>query len=582
MSKRYGIKYSLRKLAVKYVTPQIVESNKPDHMCTPCSHENQIVEATNYCPECEEKLCSMCTTQHRKFQLLKSHKVLGVHEAPVKEVPVEEKLTLSDCCETHANKLVDLYCTGHDEIGCAACIAVNHKECPETVYITKTSKGLSQSTLPKETNEEIERIKKDVFMLRMKRLGDKRRFTKERDDVLVSINGLRKRLNNVLDRLEDDARKELKQKYDKDMKVIKHDVRICDEAIKGLEEALKKMKAENDAQLFVNIKRDAKKSVKRGEAVILSVYENLGQESVHFIVDESVEEFVQTVSALGKFDHEQNAYKGALFGKFDMNQKSDPEQEDYVFNDSLNLPDGKTILTDWKNKRLKLLDTNYNLKSHCDVPGEPYCVCCINGNLVATTLRDEKVVQFLEIENTTMKTQQWFKLDEYCRGIAHNNNQLYITVGGGDGEIHGQLRVYSMHGGLLRIYDEDIQGKPFFTSPSAVVINDEGSRFHVSDHKRGVVTVAKDGRVVSVFNDPCLKSPLGLCMDGIGNLFVSGCDSSNVVQFTGDGKKICEVLNDTDIIQPLAICCHESVTTRLLVTMENNFTMKVFTLQERN
>ncbi|XP_045199095.2 uncharacterized protein LOC123553451 [Mercenaria mercenaria] len=582
MSGRYGIKQSLKKLAVKYVAPKIEEPKKPDHLCTPCSRERKDVEATNYCPDCDEKLCSMCVAQHKKFQILKTHKVLGVHEAPVMEAPVQEKQKLADTCEHHASKLIDLYCTSHDEVGCAACIAINHKECPEPVYITKTAKGLSKSNIPKDTKEEILRVKKDVFMLKLRRQNDKRRFTKERDGILAVIGSLRMRLNEVFDKLEAAAREKLNQKYDKDMKVIKHDIHICDEAIHALEEALKKLKAENDSQLFVNIKRDAKKSIEKGESVILPVTEHLGQETVNFTVDESLEEWIGKLSSIGKFDHEQSAYTGVLFGKYDLNQKSDPDHDDYVFNGSVNLSNGNSIFTDWKNKRLKLIDIKYNLRSHCDVPGEPYSVCYIDDSLVATTLRDEKLIQFVAVAETKLTLDKRFKIDEYCRGIAYKNNQLYITVGGGEGEIHGQLRVYSMHGGLLRIYEEDVQGKPFFSSPGFIVINDDGLRFHVSDHKKGVVTVTKDGRLASVFNDHCLKNPLGLCMDGKGNLFVSGRESNNVVQFTADGKKMCEVLTEADgITSPLAICCHESVNTRLLVTMENSFTMKVFTLQEK-
>lgn len=582
MSQKYGIKYSLKKMAVKYVAPKIEEPKKSDHLCTPCSREHKDVEAMNFCTDCNENLCSSCTAQHRKFQILKTHKVVVVHEAPEKEEPVQQKQKLSETCESHANKLIDLYCMGHDEIGCSACIAINHKECQEVVHITKNSNGLSRSTLPKETKDEILRVKKELYMLKLRRLGDKRNFTKEKDGIISSINALRARLNETLDKLEEAAREKLNQKYDKDMNGIKHDIHSCDVAIHALEEAFTKMKAENDAQLFVYIKKDAKKSLSKGESVILSVTEHLGQETVNFTIDESLEEWIKNLSAIGKFDHEQSAYTGVFFGKIDLNQKSDTEHDDYVFNGCLNLPDGKTVFADWKNKRLKLIDIKYNLRSHCDVTGTPYSVCCINNNLVATTLRDEKLVQFVAIDDTKMKLDKRFKIDEYCRGIAYKDNMLYITVGGGDGEIHGQLRVYSMHGGLLRIYEEDMQGRPFFMSPGFIVINDEGSRFHIADQKRGVVTVTKDGRLASVFHDPCLKFPLGLCMDGTGNLFVSGRDSDNVVQFTADGKKVCEVLKESGgISKPLAICCHESVNARLMVTMENSFTVKVFTLQEK-
>ncbi|KAL4233066.1 hypothetical protein ACF0H5_007752 [Mactra antiquata] len=582
MSHRYGIKQSLKKLAVKYVPPKLEEPKKPEHLCSPCTREREENEATSYCVDCNEKLCFNCTTQHKKFQILKTHKILNVSEAPRKEVHVKEKHKLTDRCETHSNKLLDLYCTDHDDVGCAACIAIKHKECPEAVHISKTSVGLSKTKIPKDTKDEISAMKKEVFMVKLKRLGDKRRIKKQRDDILEVINTLRARINDIFDRLEEEAKEKLKTKYENDMKGINRDVRICDEALAALDDAMKKMKAENDLQLFINIKKDAKRSINRGQSVSSSVTNNIGQENVNFTVDESLEEWLNNIRALGKFDHEQSVYKGVIFGKYEVDLKSDAEKENYAFNGLLNLPDGNTVIADWSNRRLKLIDINYFLRGHCDLPGEPYNLCHINNNLIAVTLRDEKTIQLVGIDNLKMKLDRRLKLDEYCRGIAYKSNHLYVTVGGGEGEIQGQLRVYSLHGALVRVYEVDAQGKPFFISPKDVIISDDGSRFFVSDLKRGVVILTKDGRLVAVFNDLSLKSTLSLCINGKGDLFISGSHSNNIIQITADGKKIGEVLNENDGIErPLAICCHESVNTRLLVTSEGSYTMKVFTLQEK-
>lgn len=582
MSERYGIKQSLKKLAVKYTRPKVEKVHEFDHVCTPCSREHKEVEATQYCPDCNEKLCTFCTAQHKKFLLLKAHKMVDISQMPVKDEPKEEKEKVTEFCEHHHGKLLDLYCQEHDEVGCTACIAINHKECAEPVYVTKASRGITKTTLPKEMKDEIGRVKKDLFLLKLRRTGDKQRYTKQRDGILASIQALRGRLNEILDRLEEGVKEKMQEKFDADMNELKHDLSRCDDAIMALDAALKKLGTKQEAELFINMKRDGKRTLERGEFVLVAVTEHLGQEEIRFEIDESIEEWMKNLNSLGKFEHEQCAYKGVFYGKFDLNQKSDTNTEDYVFNGSLNLPDGKTIFTDWKNRKLKLVDNNYTLRGHIEVPGEPYSLCCINNQSVAVTLRDEKLIQFVSLDHMKMKLEKRFKVDEYCRGIAYNNNRLFITVGGGEGEIHGQLRVYSMSGDLLRIYEEDSQGKPFFASPGLIVVNDDGSRFHVADHKRGVVTVTKDARLASIFSDRSLIAPFGLCVDGRGNLYVSGQESNNVVQFTADGRLVSEVLREDDgITRPLAVCCHESVTTRLIVTLENSLTIKVFTLQAK-
>ncbi|KAH3746480.1 uncharacterized protein LOC127847904 [Dreissena polymorpha] len=581
-SSRYGIKHSLQRMAVKYTPPKIEGPKKPLHACAPCAREHLDVDASSYCSDCKEKLCSGCSAQHRRFLVLKTHKLVGLEEAPKAEVVKVERIKLTETCATHANKLLDLYCRSHDQVACSACIALSHKGCGEPEYVSTIAADLLKTGLQKVTNDELSRVKKDIFLLKLRRLADKNRFTKAKDDILVTIEGIQKQVMEIFDKLAQSARDKLTTHFDKQMGAIKGDIKSCDNAIASLEDSIKKTKAENDAQLLINIKRDCRASLEIGEQVLIKVTERLGQEDVKFTVDNGILEWLRKLTALGKFEHEVSIYSGIFFGKSDLDQKSDTEKENYVFNNLLNLPNGFTIVSDWKNKRLKILDTNYNLRNHCDTPGEPYALCSVQPNMIAVTLRDEKIIQFVSLDNTKMKLDRKFKIDEYCRGIACKNNQLFITCGGGEGEIHGQLRVYSLHGALVCVFEEDIQGKPFFGQPKDVVINDEGTRFHVADLKRGVVTISPEGRLLSIFHDPGLVSPLGLCMDGKGNLFVSGCESNNVIQFTGEGKKLSEVLNETDgLTRPLAICCHESVIPRLVVASEDSCTIKVYTLQEK-
>ncbi|WAR08930.1 hypothetical protein MAR_018888 [Mya arenaria] len=551
-SNRYGIRHSLEKMAVKYIPPKIEGPKTPQNPCDPCLREKHCVEATNYCPECKERLCAMCTSQHKKFQILKTHKVLGVEDAPRPEVPKSEKIKCSETCKKHANKMLDLYCRAHDEVGCSACMAVNHKECPEPEYIVNAAPVILKSGLAKDFKEEICRVKQEVITLKMRRSGDKNRITKEKTQILEGIEGLRKKIMEILYSLEESAKEKLMTYYEKLSNGISNDMHDCESALAFLDRSMEKIKADSDAQLFIDIKKDGKASLRQGEHVIASVTEKLGQEEIKFTEDESIAEWISKLIALGKFDHEVSVFSGTFFGKYDLDEKSDTEKENYAFNSLLNLPNGFTIVSDWNNKRLKIIDTNYNLRSHCDTP-----------------------------EQTKMKLDRKFKIDEYCRGMAYKDNKLFVTCGGGEGEINGQLRVYSLHGALVRVFEEDVQSKPFFAQPKDVIVNDEGTRFHVLDLKRGVVTLSNDGRLVSVFRDPGLQTPLGICMDGKGNLFASGSDSNNVLQFNVEGKKLSEVLKESDgLTKPLAICCHEGVNPRLIVTFEGTCTVKVFTLQE--
>ena len=325
---------------------------------------------------------------------------------------------------------------------------------------------------------------------------------------------MRKQIFDVFDKLEMEARDKLNTRFEQLMGGINKDVKSCEAAIGSVDASVLKLKEENELQLFVNVKKDCKTSLEKSKNAVEKIATRAGTENIEFKPDDSIVEWVSKLTSFGQFEHEVSIFTGIFFGKYDLDQKNDTEKENYVFNSLLNLPSGFTVASDWNNKRLKILDKNYSLRSHCDTPGMPYSLCMISPELIAVSLRDEKIIQFVSVDGGgKMKLDKKLKLDEFCRGLAYKENQLYVACGGGEGEIHGQLRVYSLNGSLLRVYEEDIQGKPFFAHPTNVLVNDEGTKFHVLDLKRGVVTITSDGRLVSVYKDTSVASPLGLAMD---------------------------------------------------------------------
>lgn len=578
-SRKYGIQQSLERRAIKYTRPK-TEIFKAKNPCSPCSRENKQVEAPKYCPECDENLCSDCVILHGKFQLLKAHNVVDVNKTSEAENSTEKaELKLSNTCTKHAGKPLNLFCSHHDEVICTACVAMGHKQCPEPQNITKVAANIVQPGLLKTTKEELASLKKDVFLVKMKRMGDKNRITKEYSKILSTIEKTKARFIETLGKLESQAKLKLNSKFERDINDIKKDIQKCDKVLGTLDEAVQKLKTNNAVQLMINIKKDANVSLKRAMTVVKTVSEKLGRQQLQFTIDESVENWLGEWTTLGHFQHEDIVYSAVLSGEFDMNLNSGSKKEESTFNSLLALSNGSLLVSDWKNRQLNLLDIKYKVKCTCVTPGMPYSMCCVNPNLVAVTIRDEKLVQFVTVEASEMQLERKFKVDEYCRGIAHSNGLVYITCGG-PGEIQGQIRAYTLQGALARVYETDNQERPLFIQPKNIAIGDNNAKIHVLDAARGVVTLTKEGRLVSVFHDSHLKSPLGICLDELGNVFVCDSNSNNIVQLNADGKQLGVILSEKDgISKPVAMCCQGKSDLRLILASENSSVFQEFTLQ---
>ena len=84
---------------------------------------------------------------------------------------------------------------------------------------------------------------------------------------------------------------------------------------------------------------------------------------------------------------------------------------------------------------------------------------------------------------------------------------------------------------------------------------------------------------VTKFTDKALNTATGLCVLDNDDVLVCGDFSHNVVQFRSDGRKLGVQLQETDGIQFPQSLCWDSVHSRLIVTMYDSDTIKVYNLK---
>jgi hypothetical protein len=79
------------------------------------------------------------------------------------------------------------------------------------------------------------------------------------------------------------------------------------------------------------------------------------------------------------------------------------------------------------NSKVKLLNQQYQVVSHCGVSAWPYDMCMITPSEVAVTATHE--VQFITVTQGQLVTGRKFKVQHPCWGIAHHQGDLFITSG---------------------------------------------------------------------------------------------------------------------------------------------------------
>lgn len=91
--------------------------NDDKDLCSLCKFEGKQKEATKWCTECDETLCTTCHENDNANISSKEHHVIlvvGKHMLKSLHIP------LTEYCEDH-EKDKDLYCSSHKEIICLTC-----------------------------------------------------------------------------------------------------------------------------------------------------------------------------------------------------------------------------------------------------------------------------------------------------------------------------------------------------------------------------------------------------------------------------------------------------------------------------
>lgn len=90
--------------------------------CSKCEEDGKIHASIKHCKECRVNLCKTCLTFHERFT--SGHHIVDIlddqkgQQRP--EVPTQR-------CAKHGDKLVDVFCPTHDNVGCATCVAFDHR-----------------------------------------------------------------------------------------------------------------------------------------------------------------------------------------------------------------------------------------------------------------------------------------------------------------------------------------------------------------------------------------------------------------------------------------------------------------------
>ncbi|XP_052241278.1 uncharacterized protein LOC127851509 isoform X2 [Dreissena polymorpha] len=438
-------------------------------------------------------------------------------------------------CQHHTDRKIEMFCEDHSKLCCALCHFHEHRQCAKLVLIKEKS--------TEEILDEFHQISTTIAECEQNletAIGDAYNWLKTLQDSYEEANGeikdFRTKINNIFDELEKKTINSLDDMYHTIKKSIQLELETCSriqDEFKRFKDVHKIKENPSNELVFVAYQTSLD-NISQAKIILKEMAVNANP-TISFENNPDFEQSLIRFSSIGNFKREVKQLKKSTnelikcSNKVLYNVRVPSDSRKCDIRSICELPKREILILDYANSRVKLLNKQYKVVSHADLPESPYDMCSISPSEVAITITDGQkgTVKFLSVNNGQIVTGRTFSFEHKCHGIAHAEGHLYIAS-------CTELYQYTMDCTLVKkIYEDSSDNCSVFKC----AISPDGTHLYVTDRSRHkLLTLSKDGTLKSKLLDSAHRRPGGLHVSETGQLLA--CWSEAVVQVDGEGRMV--------------------------------------------
>ncbi|XP_063437080.1 E3 ubiquitin-protein ligase TRIM39-like [Mytilus trossulus] len=554
--------------------------------CGVCDLRHTTTPSIVWCTECDEGLCKDCQEHHSLSKASRNHSVIPIED--YQKLPLDV-LKISQYCTKH-NKKYEMYCQKHERSCCSKCMLQSHKECRDIVDLDDVIQNTETSNALSELEETLAEVSENLQKIRRYKQNNLSTLKERRKAIEKEIKQTKIEMNIYLDKLHEDLMKELYAAEEKENSKICQLLSSLEKKEKEIEECQKhinniKQHATN-IQMFLSVKQ-IEEDVSNKDKFLHSLLqgEDLKQHSLSYKLNGTIKTFMSDIKSFGEVHIEaklcdivltRKKVKQAQMMVSTVHTRS-IENIKFKIHKTINtrlndiygccmMSDGRLAFSDF-NKTIKVFNTEGLEDFQVKMPYHAYDIVHnnVDNTLVVTSDGDKtSCITIIDIETTKIK--KCIALPSSNYGIAlHENRLIYV------GHTKGIYAINPLNESITDIVQNEM--------PSDCYIATFKDRiYHTNWGKNTVTCYNVQGKILWTFQENCvLANPHGIDVDEIGNLYVVGTNSRNVVVISSDGQRYKEILSASDgLRQPFTL--HFSESKKQLLVAESSDKAYVFNL----
>ncbi|KAH3896410.1 hypothetical protein DPMN_020587 [Dreissena polymorpha] len=463
-------------------------------------------------------------------------------------------------CEVHREDRIEMLCDDHSQLCCTKCAFNNHSQCSKVTQISELTN--SQPTGLEGLSVELETVLGEIKTLQISQkasIQSLQRTYKEHSAVMIEQ--MLGNLNTYIDECDNSSvgTSGGNEQYLKE-EMCRSVLSIVNEFDNITAKELNEMKDE-----VISIKESVTSSIHKCTTLHndLSQFHELVQKigdnkELCLIASIKCKHIIQqALTLLGKSGKAFNVQRKSVH-----NVRIPSDSYECSIAGICVLTDGQVLVADLKNKRIKLLNQQYQVVNHWDVTAGPWDICLITSSEVAVAVNDHdsKIheVQFITVNQGKLVSGRKFQLQHECTCITHHQGDLFVTSG-------QELYKYTLSGKLICSLYQDRSAD---WTVYKCAVTPTGDRLYITSYypHNKLLTLARDGTLLATYTDPALYGPNGLHVTPAGQVLVCGELSDTVLQVGWEGKsKLANLATWGDGVRYPRSVCYCSTTSSIIV-----------------
>lgn len=471
-------------------------------------------------------------TYHTRVKGTRSHELSGTDKIPkVTSATNISESTEAYICKEHERKLDFFYKTHKVEL-CLACRRIEHNECSRVVAIRQaaqeifsTTHGIKFLKSLKDLTDGFADCKAAAKTIKDKLPGKKAR-------AVESVKHARKVADQYLDKIEADAYHELDVIYEAETTSLEEKIHICAASESFLQKRVNRLEkilsiGEKEKE-FIEINKATKKT-KQYCITLRELYQEVFEKQLTFQHNSNLTKLNEWLNDLGQCCQDKSSVATPFRGPVaiytsEIKVKTKTDKDEPVISSYNELPDGRKLLVDWKNKKVKMFDAqNYFISEIVRKDEIPWnlvlfssteaVVSSMNGALHYLKISD--VLKWTRTKTVPLEVPYFVNRNDAERlcqsvlGIDRLGADMIALLVNDSNEVF--LRKLDNTGYEKRTfceYKEETSGKPCFV----VVSENQKSVFVLSLDKGCIGYSLEDGSAVFRYKDAKVQQYYGLAV----------------------------------------------------------------------